>query len=263
MRGVFTAGVLDAMAEGDRKEPPFDLVIGVSSGAYCGASYLAGQHGRILRIIRAHMTSSNYANPWQVLLGRSLVDQDYLMEVTRRHDPLDVAALRASPSRFEAVATAARSGAPAYLPAQGQDCLSALHATMAIPVFYRGGPIRFRQGDYFDGSVSDPLPVGRAIALGATEVTVVCTSRPGTGARQPPFARLGLGLVLGRYPTVVEAILRRHLAREAASRLMAAPPPGVTVRTIAPPADFSVRKFTRDPSVVLEGYHVGRRTFEA
>jgi hypothetical protein len=35
------------------------------------------------------------------------------------------------------------------------------------------------------------------------------------------------------------------------------------VRTIAPPRDFPVQKFTRDPAVVLAGYEVGRRALEA
>lgn len=259
MRGIFTAGVLDAMAG---RAESFDLVIGVSSGAYCAASFLAGQHGRILEIIQRHMTGSNYANPWRMLRGGSLVDQDYLMEVTRRQAPLDVAALRASPSRLEAVATVARTGAAAYLPAQGYDCLDALHATIAIPVFYRGGPIRFRGCDYFDGSVADPLPVARAIELGATDVTVIRTGSPRLDAPLPPVARLGLGLVLRGHPAVAAAICRRHATRAASLRLMAAPPPGVTVRTIAPPADFPVQKFTRDPAVVLAGYRVGRRALE-
>jgi predicted patatin/cPLA2 family phospholipase len=208
------------------------------------------------------MTGSNYANPWRMLRGGSLIDQDYLMEVTRRQAPLDVAALRASPSRLEAVATEARTGAPAYLPAQGEDCLAALHATIAMPVFYRGGPIRFRGDEYFDGSVADPLPVARAIALGATELTVVRTGSPRIDVPLPRVTRRVLGLVLGPYPAVADAILRRHQARTAALRLMAAPPRGVTVRTIAPPHDFPVQKFTRDPSVVVEGYRVGRRAIE-
>lgn len=259
MRGIFTAGVLDAMA--DRAEA-FDLVIGVSSGAYCAASFLARQHGRILEIIRHHMTGSNYANPWRALRGGSLVDQDYLMEVTRRQSPLDLAALRAAPARFEAVATDARTGAAAYLPAQGDDCLEALHATVAIPVFYRGGPIRFRGHDYFDGSVADPLPMARAVELGATHVTVIRTGGPRPEGPLPPLARLGLGLVLRAHPAVVDAICRRHRTRSASLGLMAAPPAGVEVRTIAPPWDFPVQKFTRDPAVVLEGYKVGRRALE-
>jgi hypothetical protein len=44
------------------------------------------------------MTGSNYANPWRILRGGSIVDQAYLIgPVTREIDPLDVEALRAHP----------------------------------------------------------------------------------------------------------------------------------------------------------------------
>lgn len=256
MRGIFTAGVLDAMAA--RGEPTFDVVIGVSSGAYCASSYLAGQHGRIRRIIENHMTGWNYANPYRMLIGRSLVDQDVLMDVTRRHDPLDVDALRSSQSRFEVVSTQASTGKPSYLPAGGSDCLCALHATVAIPYFYRGAPIRFRREDYFDGSVSDPLPFARAIEHGARSITVICANppddRPGP---LPPVAKPFLRRALAQYPEVVEAIIKRHQSHAASYEMLAAPPRGVDVRVIDPPPGFLVTKFSRSREKVLKGYQIG------
>lgn len=46
MRGIYTAGVLDAFLEKDIK---VDGVIGVSAGAVHGCSYVSGQHGRSIR----------------------------------------------------------------------------------------------------------------------------------------------------------------------------------------------------------------------
>ena len=46
LRGVFTAGVLDAFLEGNFHA---DYVIGVSAGAANGVSYVSGQKGRGLR----------------------------------------------------------------------------------------------------------------------------------------------------------------------------------------------------------------------
>ena len=46
MRGIYTAGVLDAFLEQDIK---VDGVIGVSAGAIHGCSYVSGQHGRSIR----------------------------------------------------------------------------------------------------------------------------------------------------------------------------------------------------------------------
>jgi predicted patatin/cPLA2 family phospholipase len=255
MRGIFTAGVLDGLA--GSSEPPYDLVIGVSSGAYCASSYLAGQHGRIRRIVTRHMTGTNYANPWRMLAGGSLIDQAYLMgPVTRELEPLDLDALRGSPVRFEVVATDALTGFPAYLPAQERDCLDAIHASVAVPFFYRQGPVAFRGSDYFDGSVSDPVPVARALSLGATHVTVVLTRR----GPPPPLAGLSrafLSVALRRWPAIPGAMARRHEVRSMSLEALASAPAPVDVRVILPPADFPVRRFTRDADLVLRGYEMG------
>jgi len=256
MRGIFTAGVLDGFAEGG--EPAFDLVIGVSAGAYCASSYLAGQHGRIRRIITNQMTGWNYANPYRMLLGKSAIDQDYLMEVTRSVDPLDIDAMCASPAQFEVVATEAQTGVASYLPAKGDDALTAIHATVALPFFYRGGPIRFRGEEYFDGSVSDPVPIDRVIAQGATHVTVVLTrSRP--MPRLSPLSRLFLSRAMARYPAVVRAIATRHRAFDAALRKITVPPEEVRFRLILPPTSFGVTRLTRHRETILEGYEIGLR----
>lgn len=262
MRGIFTAGVLDAMAE--KGEPPFDLVIGVSAGAYCAAFYLAGKHGQIKRIITEQMTASNFVNPWRMLRGGSLVDQDFLIgPVTQELFPLDFTALRASPSRFEVVASHAATGEPRYLTCQGEDCLRALHATIAIPVFYRGGPVPFRGDWYFDGSVTDPIPAGRALELGATDVTVILTRRE--DQIPPPLsraARVFLSLDLRDHPAVAEVISTRTRTYSEAFALLGSPPEGARIEVLAPPPDFPVTRFTRDREVVMRGYEIGKQAIE-
>ena len=52
MRGIYTAGVLDAFLEQDIK---VDGVIGVSAGAVHGCSYVSGQHGRSIRYYLKYM----------------------------------------------------------------------------------------------------------------------------------------------------------------------------------------------------------------
>jgi predicted patatin/cPLA2 family phospholipase len=48
MRGIFTAGVLDAFLQ--ERFNPFNLFIGVSAGAVSIASYLSGQYQRYYRL---------------------------------------------------------------------------------------------------------------------------------------------------------------------------------------------------------------------
>jgi predicted patatin/cPLA2 family phospholipase len=258
MRAVFTAGVLDGFAA--RREPPFDLVVGVSAGACCATSYLAGQHGRNRRIFVERMTSRVFVDPARLLTGGSVFDMDYLMgPVARVLDPLDLEAVRASGARFEAGVAEAHTAAPCYLPADGPDLLQALLASVAIPVLYRGGPIAFRGGLYFDGGVVDPIPVERALALGATEVTAVLTHP--WGWRPEPMSRLErwvAWVALARYPALRRALdAPRRQAYHRALDLLAAPPLGVRCRMYAPPGDFGVSRTTADPARLEVGYALG------
>jgi len=262
MRGIFTSGVLDALAE--RREPPFDLIIGVSAGACCAASYLSGQAFRNYVIFTEYMTTRAFANPVRMLWGGSAVDMDFLMgQVTHELYPLDIEAMCSSEGRLEAVATHAETGEAAYLPTKGADCVAALHATVAMPFFYRGGPIRFRGEDYFDGAVSDPVPIQRALAEGATHVTVVMT-RPRDWSPKPMsrVARRVLSRHLERYPRIFEKLTVYNETQAKAHSVVESIPSNVDVRIILPPDDFPVERFTLDKAALHLGYRMGRETAE-
>ncbi len=259
MRGIFTAGVLDALA--GIGPPPFDVVIGVSAGACCAASYLAGQLGRNRRIFVDHMTTRRFASLSRALLGGSFVDMDYIMgPVTFLLDPLDLEALRSSETDLEVVATDAATGEPRYLPGRGRDAVAALLATVAMPVFYDGGPVPLRGERLFDGGVADPVPVERALALGARDLTVVLT-RPASWRAAPMsgLARLVSAASLSRYPGTLAALARRHEVYERVRAVLSAPPRGVALRVVRPPEGFPVARFTTDLAALDSGYAMGRR----
>ncbi len=259
MRSIFTAGVLDALAE--QGVPPFDLIVGVSAGAACASSFLAGQHGRNRRIFLTHMTGRRFIDPRRALLGGHYFDMGWLMGTLALDvDPIDRDALRrsAETTRFMTVAIRADTGEPAYLPSQGPDFLEALHATVAIPVLYRGGPGRFRGRLYFDGGVVDPLPVAFALEQGADDVTVVPTHPRSWRPTPPkPTERLLLRAMTRRWPSLRRASARRHEVYAHNLELMDAPPAGIRVRPIAPPDGFRVTRYTKEAALLEKGYQQG------
>lgn len=259
MRSVFTAGVLDAFtAQG---VPGFDLILGVSAGAACASSYLAGQPGRNRRIFLEQMTGQRFINPTRALAGGHYFDMGWLMsELALDVDPIDTETFWGSSrkTRLLVVAVRADTGEAAYLPAQGPDFLEALHATVAIPVLYRGGPARFRGRLYFDGGVVDPLPVARAIELGADEIVVVPTHPPSWRPSPPkPLERLLLRSLMHGWPALRRATVHRHEVYGRNLELMARPPAGVRIHVIAPPDAFGVTRYTRDRALLEEGYRQG------
>ncbi len=261
MRSIFTAGVLDALSA--RDDPGFDLILGVSAGAACASSYLAGQPGRNRRIFLDQMTGRRFINPMRALRGGHYFDMGWLMsELALDVDPIDADALIDSrrTTKMLAVAVRADTGEAAYLPAQGPDFLEALHATVAIPVLYRGGPARFRGRMYFDGGVVDPLPVARALEEGADKIVVVPTHPPSWRPAPPkPLEKLMLRGLMYRWPALLGATARRHEVCARNLELMARPPSGVRIDVIAPPEAFRVTRYTRDYAMLEEGYLQGER----
>jgi predicted patatin/cPLA2 family phospholipase len=262
MRGVFAAGVLDGFA--DLEEPSFDLIVGVSAGACCAASYLAGQRGRNYVLFLDYLASLRFINPWRALLGGSVIDMDYLSgPVTKQLYPLDLDALQAAACRFEVVATEARQGQAHYLTVQGDDCLPALRASVALPLVYRGSPVPFHGHRYFDGALSDPIPLTRALARGATDVTVVM-SRPLNWRPSPPtpIQRLVANRGLADYPAIARALRNYDRTARAARVFLDQPAPGKRIRLMCPPADFPVGRFTQNRRLLHQGYTAGRLAAE-
>ena len=70
MRGIYTAGVLDAFLEQDIK---VDGVIGVSAGAVHGCSYVSGQHGRSIRYYLKYMKDPRFMS-FRSLLSSAIMN---------------------------------------------------------------------------------------------------------------------------------------------------------------------------------------------
>ena len=61
MRGIYTAGVLDAFME---QGLHFDGVIGVSAGALHGCSFVSGQKGRSIRYFKKYRNDKHFMSMW-------------------------------------------------------------------------------------------------------------------------------------------------------------------------------------------------------
>ncbi|MEW6335613.1 MAG: patatin-like phospholipase family protein, partial [Thermodesulfobacteriota bacterium] len=70
LRGVFSAGLLDAFIEA--RFDPFDLYLGVSSGASNIAAFLARMGGRNYRIYRDYARRREFISIRRFLLGGHL-----------------------------------------------------------------------------------------------------------------------------------------------------------------------------------------------
>jgi len=257
MRGVYTAGVLEAFSEIDGgRGLRFDRVFACSAGACVAASYLAGQPRRNRQVYLDFLDGDKLVRFRRLLSGGNVMDIDYLaFEVTLRLCPLDLDALRRTPTRLYIGVTDCETGASRYLTNHEDDLITAIRATCSLPFFSRG-EVAYQGRRYVDGGVSDPVPVGKAIDLGAKDVVLVLTSAIESRGEKRSALTLFDRLFSGS-PAIRRSLGERHLRYRDAARLVASPPPGVRISVIRPSRTLPVSRTTTRRSLLEKGCDLG------
>jgi len=252
MRGAYAAGAVAGLLRAGER---FDAMYAASSGA-CATAYLAAGQLDSLRVWEE--LHDGLIRPSNILRAKPPLDLDFLFgDVCASRLPLDVDALRASPAPLWVPLTDAQSLQVEYRDVRREeDPLAVLRAAAALPLAYgRAETLGGRR--YFDGGMSDPIPVLRALRDGATDVTVVLT-RP-LGYRRRPNPAWLCHLAARPYPEAHRVFARFHERYNEALDAVARPPPGVEVRAIAPPPRLRLRQFMRGVDDIRRAIEQGMR----
>jgi predicted patatin/cPLA2 family phospholipase len=264
MRGAYSAGVLEAFGETDAahgKGLRFDAVVACSAGACVAASYLAGQPRRNRQVYLDFLDGDKLVRFRRLMTGGSVMDIDYLaLDVTLRLCPLDIDALRRSETRLYMGVTDCETGECRYLTNHEDDLVTAIRATCSLPFFSRL-PVLYQDRLYVDGGVSDPVPVAKAIELGATEVVLVLTSPiERRGEKASAFSLFDR--FFSSSPAIRKSLRERHLRYREAAQVVASPPNGVRIDVVRPSRPLPVRRTTTRRDLLEEacdlGYEDGR-----
>ncbi len=257
-RGIFTAGILDAFQA--HQFNPFQLAIGVSSGAQNLLSYWLGEQGYARRLIEELTTKPGFYVPYRWLIAKSVVDLDqYFTQVET--DPeyrLSLesfdALVRKKPIIF--VATDKHSGEAVYLEPTSATVLKYIKASSAIPFLYQKA-VPVNGCELIDGGVADPIPVVKAHTMGADKIVVIRTIAnkiPGSGWRR----RLEFALKKQTLNPQLAHMLRRHeQSYERATEFIQNPPPDVSVLELSPPETFQSHTFGSSSSALIHDYALG------
>ncbi len=253
MRGAWAAGALAALREFEHD--PFDLVVAVSSGACSAAYFVANVFERGLSIWTKWVCGGRVLHVSNWLRFRPLVDLGYLVDYCfRKFVPLPVEVFDHSPTRFEIVLTDCRTGQPVYFQPDSGSVLPALKATASLPFATRGYSF-VHEIPYADGGLADPIPIHRAIELGATDITVVLTHD--ANYRVSPIPRWLCRLAYPSFPETAAAWQASHLALNRALDLIAAPPAGIRLRVVCPRRPLAVRMFSEATAVIRAAVGLG------
>ncbi len=258
MRAIYGAGVLDRCLD---ENIAFDYCCGVSAGGANMCAYLAGQRGRNYRYYHDYSFRKEYMSFENMRRKGAYLDLNYVYATLSNsdgEDPLDYAAMMKNPARLTIVATDAKTNAPVYFTKDdmAQDRYEIIKATCTIPIVCNTTLIGGKA--YFDGGLTDPLPIEKALADGCDRVVVVLT-RPvdyvfdGSGERLAPVIRR----LVKKYPASAEAFFTRHAiyARQL-ERCLALQEEG-KVLVVAPDDTCGVDTLKRTPETLDALYRKG------
>ena len=256
MRGIYAAGVLDyCMDQGIA----FDLGIGVSAGSANLASYGAGQRGRNYQFYTEYAFRKQYMSLENFVARKSYVDLDYVygtLSCADGENPLDYAALRDNPMEFYVVATEAETGQARYFGKSHihQDDYSIMKASSAIP--FVGGPYTVGGTAYYDGALSDPVPVEKAFQLGCDRVVLILT-KPEHLLRTSKKDEKLAACIRRAHPAAAEKLCQRAQRYNESVALARMRARQGKVLIVAPEDTCGVDTLTKDKQALCKLYEMG------
>ena len=211
MKCAYNAAILDAFLD---HNITFAYCIGASGGSGNLASYMAGQRGRNLRFFTEHIHNPGYFGLRSFLKTGDLFGLQYIygtLTNSMGKDPLDFPSLKNNPAEYEVVVTNALTGKAEYFGKETmvQDDYRLIMASSAIPAACR--PVELNEIPYFDGGLSDAIPVSRALEKGCDRLVVIL-SKMRDYVRKPQGMRFLYTMRCRQYPQIISLIDHRHIA---------------------------------------------------
>ena len=207
-RAIFTAGAMDALLD---QGIEFPYCIGVSAGIANGISYISRQKGRNLEVLLKYRLDGRYVGRRNYLKYRSLFGIDFIFnEIPNRLVPFDWDAFSKYQGTVLAVGTNAVTGEAEYLDCKEMDrACTILRATCALPLLFP--VVDWKGRKYYDGGLSDAIPVVKAIHDGNEKNLIILTQPAGFQKEYEKSYDLVIRFLGKQYPKLVDVLKTRHL----------------------------------------------------
>ncbi|MFH1376537.1 MAG: patatin-like phospholipase family protein [Candidatus Woesearchaeota archaeon] len=159
MRGAYVAGALKALYEYHGLKS-VDVATGSSAGIADLAYYLTGQIHDAYKVWTKYLTKPIFLSVKHAINHFPIVDIDYLVDIVfKKKVILNTRKLKKLKTKFIIPLTNANTGKTEYFTNKTNfDFFKVLKAALAVPFFY-GKKVRVGKKEYYDGGVSDPLPL--------------------------------------------------------------------------------------------------------
>ncbi|GIC76416.1 patatin family protein [Moritella sp. F3] len=255
MRSVFTAGVLDTFL--DHGYDPFDLFIGSSAGTLNLSAFIAGQKKYSVRLINRLAKSDTFVDWSRFIKGGNALELSELHDVLSLHDPIDLiqAKRRLNSRPFVITCCNKLKGQASYQHADPSRWFQQIIASCALPIVFRPG-IKLGDDVHIDGGLVDPIPVKKAVDLGANHIIVIRTRTREWKEKLSLLERVLTYWV--RHDTVLTKLLDNYSNEyNNTCEFMRNPPAGINIIEIAPDEELQTPTLTREVSTLEDDYSAG------
>ena len=256
LRGIYGAGVFDYCIDNGIA---FDCCIGVSAGGANIASFAANQKGRNYRFYHEYAFRKEYMGIGTAIKTGNYINLDYIYADLSNKDgenPLDFNSVRNYDGIINIVATNARTGKPHYFTVNDmqQDNYKVLCASSCVPVINK--PVEINGEYYYDGGLSDPIPVRRAFELGCDRVVVVLT-RNIDCLKKGKIERYGAKIIKKRFPVLEKTFYESYKKYNDTVALIKQYEKEGKCIVLHPDTSCKVRTFSRDAEKLDRLYRFG------
>lgn len=254
MRGLYTAGVLDAFLE---EGLVFNNCIGVSAGICHACSYYSLQHGRAMHVNLDYLGDKNYCSIYSLLKTGDLFGADFLYrKIPEELYPIDNDAFLAHGARLWSTVTNCETGEAEYkrIGDMYRD-VKWVRASASLPLVSRIVEIEGKK--YLDGGITDAIPIRQSEKLDC-EKNIIILTQP-RDYRKKPQAAMGLiKLKYRKYKKLVDAIENRHNVYNETLEYIESLEKAGKALIIAPEEPLGIGRVEKDRSKLMAIYELGR-----
>ena len=256
MRGLFSAGVLDALLE--LKELSVNGIVGVSSGALFGVNYVSKQKERAVRYNKKYADDKRYMGLHSWITTGNAVNKDFAFyKIPFKLDKFDEREFEKAKVDFYVVMTNIESGKPEYVLIKDVfKQMEYLRATSALP--FASKIIKINNKKYLDGGISDSIPIDFCESLGYDKIIVVLT-RPENVCKEDKLNFL-YKLVYRKYPNLVERLINMGKDYEVVLKKIKDLENKDKIFVIRPPEILKIGRLEKNKDKIQKVYDIGLNT---
>ena len=256
MRGLFSAGVLDALLE--LKDLSVNGIVGVSSGALFGVNYVSKQKERAVRYNKKYADDKRYMGLHSWITTGNAVNKDFAFyELPYKLDVFDNETFKKAETDFYVVMTNVESGKPEYVLIEDAFAqMEYLRATSALP--FASKIIEINGKKYLDGGISDSIPIDFCESLGYDKIIAVLTRPEGTYKED----KLGFlyKLVYRKYPNLVNSLLNMATDYEKVLAKIKDLENKGKIFVVRPPEVLKIGRLEKNRDKIQKVYDIGLNT---